>query len=263
MKERYWSPPRLIANPWLRWGLLLGIVIYLGLAVSSLEVDMERVARGIPRSMRLFAGVLQPDFVSRGRDIVEGILESLTMTVISTFVGVLLSLPVALGSARNLSPVPIYLLCRSIVTLSRTFQEVMIAILFVVMVGFGPLAGVLTLSFTSIGFLAKLLSEDIEEIDHAQLEAMQATGGSWLQIITYGVIPQVTPRFVGLSAYRFDINLRESTVVGVVGAGGIGDTLQTSFSRYDYSTSAAILIVIIVLVLATEVVSSWIRKRLQ
>lgn len=263
MKERSWSPPPLIANPLLRWALFLGIIVYLFLALSTLEIDVGRVTQGISRSARLFSGFLQPDFVSRGRDILEGILESLTMTVVATVVGVILSIPVGLGAARNLSPLPVYLFCRGLVTISRTFQEVIIAILFVVMVGFGPLAGMLTLSFTTIGFLGKLLAEDIEEIDRAQVEAIRATGASWSQVIIYGVLPQVTPRLVGLSAYRFDINLRESSVVGVVGAGGIGDTLQTSFSRYDYSTSAAILIVIIVLVMATEIASGWIRKRLQ
>ncbi len=263
MKERSWSPPPLIANHLLRWGLFLGIIVYLFLALSTLEIDVGRVTQGISRSARLFSGFLQPDFVSRGRDILEGILESLTMTVVATVVGVILSIPVGLGAARNLSPLPVYLFCRGLVTISRTFQEVIIAILFVVMVGFGPLAGMLTLSFTTIGFLGKLLAEDIEEIDRAQVEAIRATGASWSQVIIYGVLPQVTPRLVGLSAYRFDINLRESSVVGVVGAGGIGDTLQTSFSRYDYSTSAAILIVIIVLVMATEIASGWIRKRLQ
>ena len=263
MKARYWSPPPLIANGFLRWGLLLGTIVYLVLAINTLSIDVERLAQGLNRSGRLFSGFLQPDFISRGQDIVRGILESLTMTVIATVVGVILSIPVGLGAARNLSPLPLYLICRALVTLSRTFQEVIIAILFVVMVGFGPLAGVLTLSFTTIGFLGKLLAEDIEEIDRAQVEAIRATGANWAQVIIYGVIPQVTPRLVGLSAYRFDINLRESSVVGVVGAGGIGDTLQTSFSRYDYSTSAAILIVIIVLVMATEIASSWIRKRLQ
>lgn len=263
MKERLWSPPPLIANPLLRWGLILGTIVYLVLALATLEIDPDRVQQGLTRGVRVFSGFLTPDFVSRQQDIIQGILESLTMTVVATVVGIIISLPVGVGAARNLSPLPVYLLCRALVTLSRTFQEVIIAILFVVMVGFGPLAGVLTLSFTTIGFLAKLLAEDIEEIDRAQVEAIRATGASWLQVIAYGVAPQVTPRLVGLSTYRFDINLRESAVVGVVGAGGIGDTLQTSFSRYDYSTSAAILIVIIVLVMATEVSSSWIRQRLQ
>ncbi len=261
--SRRWSPPPLIANPWLRWGLVILTVVYLYFALSSLSVDPARIVRGLSRSARLFSGFLTPDFVSRGRQIERGIIESLVMTVVSSAAGVILSLPVGIGAARNVSVLPVYLLCRAFIAISRTFQEVMIAILFVVMIGFGPLAGMLTLTFSSVGFLAKLLAEKIEEIDPGPVEAIRATGGSWLQIINYAVQPQVMPRFVGLAIYRFDINLRESAIVGVVGAGGIGATLDTAFSRYDYRTASAILIVIIALVMVTELVSGVIRKKVQ
>ncbi len=260
---RHWTPPPLIKNPWVRWGLLIGGLIYLILAISSLSIDPDRIVRGLDRGSRLLAGFLQPDFVSRNRNITNGIIESIVMTVVATVIGILISVPVGLGAARNMVPMPVYLVCRLLVALSRTFQEVIIAILFVVMVGFGPLAGVLTLSFGSLGFFSKLLAEDIEEIDAAQVEAIRATGASWLQIVTYGVFPQVLPRMVGLSLYRFDINLREASVIGIVGAGGIGSTLNTALQRYDYEVASAILIIIIALVMATELISSWIRKRLQ
>jgi len=132
----------------------------------------------------------------------------------------------------------------------------------VVMVGFGPLAGTLTLAFASIGFLGKLLAEAIEDIDTAQLEAIRSTGASWFQLMSYGVVPQVRTRFIGLALYRLDINFRESSILGIVGAGGIGATLNTSISRYEYSTTAAIIILIVGLVLLLEYVSSFIRTRL-
>ncbi len=138
-----------------------------------------------------------------------------------------------------------------------------IAILFVVMFGFGPFAGVLTLSFGSLGFFSKLLAEDIEEIDEEQVEAIRATGASWLQMITFAVLPQVLPRMVGLTLYRFDINIREAAILGIVGAGGIGSTLNTSLRRYDYETSSAIILIIIALVMAVELTSGWIRKKVQ
>ncbi len=261
--SRRWSPPPSIRNPYKRWGLIVGAGIYLLLALSTLEANTQRISRGLERSGRIFAGFLQPDFVSRWGDIQVGVLESLTMTVVATVIGIVISIPVGFGAARNVAPLPVYLFCRAWVTISRTFQEVIIAILFVVMMGFGPLAGVLTLSFTSVGFLAKLLAEDIEEIEIAQVEAIRSTGASWLQLMTYGVLPQVMPRLVGLGVYRFDINLRESAIVGVVGAGGIGATLQTAFSRYDFDTAGAILLIIIALVMMTELASGFIRKRLQ
>ncbi len=256
-----WRPPGIIRNPWIRYALITGAVVYFVLGFTSINVRWERVLLGMERAQRFFAGFARPDFTSRGMVIRDGILESLTMTVVSTVIGILASIPVALGAARNIAPTPVYLLCRGIITLSRTFQEVIIAILFVAMFGFGPFAGVMTLAFATIGFLAKLLAEDIEEIDPVQLEAIRATGASWLQTVLYAVQPQVMPRLIGLSLYRLDINFRESAIIGIVGAGGIGAALNTSFSRYEYDTSAAILIVIIAIVLVAEHLSGAIRKR--
>lgn len=260
---RRWAPPPLIKNPWLRWGINLGAALYLLLALGSLEVNWLRVLDGLERGWAFLLGFAQPDFLSRRVEIGEGLAESLVMTVTSTVIGIAVSIPIGLGAARNLAPMPVYLVCRGIVALSRTFQEVIIAILFVAMFGFGPLAGMVTLSFATIGFLAKLLAEDIEDTDPSQLEAIRATGASWLQLLNYGVQPQVMPRLIGLSIYRFDINFRESAVIGIVGAGGIGATLNTAFDRYEYDTAAAILISIIVIVMAAEYVSGIIRRRVQ
>lgn len=261
MRKGHWRPPGIIHRRWLRYLLWFGAVLYLLLGISSVEVRWERVLIGMERAGRFVAGFARPDFVSRGTVIRDGILESLTMTVVSTVFGVLISIPIALGAARNIAPKGVYLFCRGIITLSRTFQEVIIAILFVAMFGFGPFAGVVTLSFATIGFLAKLLAEDIEEINPVQLESIRSTGAGWLQTVSYAVFPQVMPRLVGLSLYRVDINFRESAVIGIVGAGGIGAALNTSFSRYEYDTSAAILLVIIGIVLIAEHVSGKIRER--
>jgi phosphonate transport system permease protein len=260
---RAWHPPRLIATTGLRWAVYAGALLYAVLALGSLEVNWARAAEGLERGARFLSGFFPPDFVSKREDIVEGLLESLTMTVVATALGILLSIPVALGAARNLAPLPIYLSCRAIIAVSRTFQEIIVAIVLVAMVGFGPLAGTLTLAFATIGFLAKLLAEDIEDIARDQAEAVRATGAGWFQLLAWGVLPQVKPRLIGLSAYRLDINFRESAVLGLVGAGGIGDTLNTAFDRYEFGTAAAVLIVIIVIVLGSEYASSWIRRAVQ
>lgn len=259
---RRWRPPPLIRNPWLRWLAVLGSATYLYLAVSTLGVNWERVQQGVVRARTLFAGFLTPDFLSRGNAITQGLLESLTMTVVATALGIVLSVPFAFGAARNVAPLPVYLFSRAVIVVSRSFQEIVIAILFVVMIGFGPLAGTLTLAFATIGFLGKLLAEAIEAIDPRPVEAVRATGANWLQLMSYGVVPQVRARFVGLSLYRFDINFRESSVLGIVGAGGIGATLNTSIARYEYSTTAAIILLIVGLVLLLEYGSGFIRARL-
>lgn len=260
---RRWRRPPLIADARLRWTLIIGALAYLTLAFASLEVNWNRIAEGIPRALRFIAAFLPPDFVSRWGDIYEGLLESLTMTVTSTVVGIAISVPIGIGAARNLAPAWMYLSCRALIAISRSFQEVIIAIVFVALFGFGPLAGFLTLSFATIGFLSKLLAEDIEDIDPGQAEAIRATGASWLQWINYGIQPQVMPRLIGLSLYRLDINFRESAVIGIVGAGGIGATLNTAIDRYEFDSAAAVLLIIIGIVMLAEYSSSWIRGKLQ
>jgi phosphonate transport system permease protein len=259
-KSGRWRPNPMISNVTLRWGINAAVLVYLVLLYFSVDINWARVALGMDRGVAFMGSFLTPDFVSRGGEIVVGLRESLTMTFAATVIGILLAIPVGLGAARNIAPAPVYYFCRAIIALSRTFQEIIIAILFVAMFGFGPLAGVVTLAFATIGFMAKLLAEDIEDAQRDPMEAVRATGASWLQWINYAVQPQVMPRLIGLSLYRLDINFRESAVIGIVGAGGIGATLNTSINRYDYDTSTAVLLVIIGIVLMSEYLSGYVRK---
>jgi phosphonate transport system permease protein len=256
-------PPLLIRDRRWRWGIWIFALVYLALAISSVEVNWTRVYEGLERGWRFLQGFLVPDFTSRWRDIGSGLAESLTMTLTSTVVGVLVSIPIGIGAARNLAPLPVYLVCRAIVAVSRSLQEIIVAILFVAMFGFGPFAGFLTLSFATIGFMSKLLAEDIEDIDESQAEAIRATGASWWQVVNYAVQPQVMPRLIGLALYRLDINFRESAVIGIVGAGGIGATLNTAIDRYEYDSAGAILLIIIAIVMLAEYSSGFVRKWVQ
>jgi len=258
-----WKKPPFIKRDWLRWTLIIGAAVYVVFALWSMEVNWSRVYEGLDRGWKFVLAFTNPDFTSRAADIKEGMIESAIMTVAATVVGILLSVPVALGAARNIAPLPVYIVCRGIVALSRALNEIIVAILLVAIFGFGPLAGFITLSFASIGFLAKLLAEDIEDLDKSQAEAVRATGASWSQWINYGVQPQVMPRLIGLSMYRLDINFRESAILGLVGAGGIGATLNTAFDRYEFDTAAAILLIIIAVVMVLEYLSGIIRARVQ
>ena len=261
--DRYWRRPPFFPNPLLRWCLFVGIGIYLALAFGSIDINWGRIADGVPRGQRFIASFFPPDFTSRFDEIVDGILESLWMTVTSTVIGIALSIPVGLGAARNLAPRAVYYFCRAILAVSRTFPEIILAIFFVKLFGFGPFAGFLALSLATIGFYGKLLAEDIEDMDPVQAEAVRTTGASWWQWLIYAVLPQVLPRMIGLGLYRFDINFRESAVVGIVGGGGIGATLLTAFDRYEFDSAAAILLVIIGIVMAVEYTSSFVRKWVQ
>lgn len=256
-------PPQIFKHRGWRIGLQIGVLVWFVLAIGSIDANWERIIAGAERGLRFVQGFLQPDFTSRWSDIRGGLIESLTMTFTSTIVGIAISIPIGIGAARNLAPRPVYYVCRSIIAVSRALQEVIVAIFFVAMFGFGPFAGFLTLTFATIGFIAKLLAEDIEDIDESQAEAVRATGASWWQLINYAVQPQVMPRLIGLSLYRFDINFRESAVIGIVGAGGIGATLNTAIDRYEYDSAGAILLIIIGIVLVAEYGSSYLRKFLQ
>ena len=261
---RPWKrPPTLVRDPRWRRVLQVGIVLYLLLALGSVHVDWLRIWEGLERGQRFVLGFLQPDFTSRWNDIQKGLVESLTMTVTATVAGIALSVPIGIGAARNLVSRPVYLACRFVIAVSRALQEIIVAIFMVAMFGFGPFAGFLTLVFGSVGFLSKLLADDIEEIDESQTEAIRATGASWWQVVHYAVQPQVLPRLIGLSLYRLDINFRESAVIGIVGAGGIGATLNTAIDRYEYDSAGAILLLIIGIVLVVEYSSSYLRKFLQ
>lgn len=258
-QTRWRRPPQLIRSRFWRIAIMSLAALYLILALGSVNINWARVAEGMDRGMRFVSGFLAPDFTTRWRDISQGLVESLTMTFTSTVAGVLLAIPVGIGGARNIAPLWAYAICRSFIAVSRSMQEIVVAILLVAFFGFGAFAGFLTLTFATIGFIAKLLADDIEECDPKQIEAIRATGASWWQLVHYGVAPQVMPRMIGLSVYRLDINFRESAVIGIVGAGGIDGTLDTALSRYEYDSAGAILIIIIAVVMASEYGSSHMR----
>jgi phosphonate transport system permease protein len=260
---RTWQKPPLIRSAWLRWTLIVGAVVYLILVMQTTPVNWTRVWEGLPRGAAFIGAFFPPDFVSRWQEIAEGISESLWMTVVSTVLGIAISIPVGIGAAKNIAPAPVYYFCRAVLAVSRSFQEVILAIFFVKLFGFGPFAGFVTLSFATIGFYGKLLAEDIEDMDPAQAEAVRSSGASWLQWINYGVQPQVMPRMIGLGLYRFDINFRESAVIGIVGGGGIGATLNTAFDRYEFNSAAAIILLIIGIVMLCEYGSGYLRRWVQ
>lgn len=256
-----WHRPPFIANPVLRWALYLGVTVYTVWVIATLPVDWNRVSEGLTRAGRIFGGAFPPSFARSGL-LIDGFLESLRIAVLATAAGVLLSIPIAFMAARNVAPLPVFYLGRAIIILARSFHPVIVAIIFVKAVGFGPFAGVLTLIVYSIGFVAKMLAERIEEIDFGQVEAMRAAGAPYLSTLFYAIFPQIMPRQIGLTIYQLDSNLRASAVVGIVGAGGIGSTLANAFGRYDYDFALAITIVIVGVILISEGVSGQIRKRL-
>lgn len=259
--RRTWRKPPAIGSPWLRFGVYLGVAAYLVWALASLPISWQRILTGLPRAVDILGRSFPPDF-SRRSLMISGFVESIQISLLATFVGVILSVLLGIMAARNVVPGAVYAVGRSVIIIARSFHPVIVAIIFVKAVGFGPFAGILTLVVYSIGFVGKLMAEAIEEIDAGQVEAIRATGGGFFKVLAYAVFPQILPRQVGLSIYQFDSNLRASAVVGIVGAGGIGGTLMNAFRRFDYDFALAILIVVVLLILVSEGISGRLRRGL-
>ena len=262
IEKKTWQRIRMIHSPSLRFVLIAMISIYLIWSMGSLGINWSRIATGIPRALNMFSRMIPPDF-TRWELLTKGVLESVRMALAASFFGMILAIPLGICGASNLVPRPVYLVARTLIILSRTFHEIIIAIFFVKIFGFGPLAGVLTLVVASTSFISKMIAEDIENMNPGKLEAIRATGASFPKLLIYCISPNTLPRFLGVSIYRLDANIRHSTVVGIVGAGGIGQVLAATFSRYDYDFSLTILLTIISLVFLGEFFSNRVRGYLR
>uniref|UniRef100_A0A7C4AHP9 Phosphonate ABC transporter, permease protein PhnE n=1 Tax=Fundidesulfovibrio putealis TaxID=270496 RepID=A0A7C4AHP9_9BACT len=237
-------------NWWARlgWLLLLAYCVY---AMGELQITWERFVVGLGTGAKFVSELFPPSSKRMGL-LADNLIETVEIAVISSAFGIAASLPLGFLSARNLMPGWLTWPARAIIALSRSFHPVIFAILFVKAVGFGPLAGILTLVFASIGFIGKLFAEAIEEISLKPVEAMKAAGAPFMSVLAFGVLPQVFNRFIGFATYQFDSNLRNSTMIGVVGAGGIGGTLFAAFQRFDYDFLCTILLSIIGLIMVGE-----------
>jgi phosphonate ABC transporter permease subunit PhnE len=246
------------------WPLRIGAVLflaYVAYAAQIVDIRWERFVQGLDNGARFIGRMLPPNTAGDKMELlVQGMVESLQIAIISTFAGVLLALPLGLCAARNMMPMPVTVVARGLIALFRTFHPVIVAILFVKAVGFGALAGVLALIVATLGFIAKLIAEAVEEMSMKPIEALRAAGSPFMSVVIMGVVPQVLPRFIGFAAYQLDSNLRNSALVGIVGGGGIGATLFTAFQRFDYDFVLTIIIAIILAVMAGEVLSAFMRR---
>ena len=256
-------PPAFLPN-WparLAW---TGLFVYAVYAASILDFTWPRFVVGLENGIRFIGRMLPPDVAADKMALLaRGLYETVEIAVIASALGILFSLPIGLFAARNLMPAWITWPMRLLIALCRSFHQVIIAILFVKAVGFGALAGILALTVASVGFIGKLFAEAIEEISLKQVEAIRATGAPFLNVITYGVMPQVLNRFVGFATYQFDSNLRNSTMVGIVGAGGIGGTMFAAFQKFDYDYLLTILLAIIALIMLSEALQNRVKKLYQ
>ena len=242
-------------------GLFLVAGVFFSLWFTGM-LDIRRLAEGVPAIGTLITEMLPPDF-TRWRDWMKPLADTVAMSVAGTAIAITLSLPLALLAAPNTGPNGfVRYIARSILNLMRAIPELIMGIVFVAAVGFGMLPGVLALGLHSVGMVGKFFAEAIEHAHQAPIEAADAAGATPLQVIRHAVLPQVLPQFADVTMYRWEYNFRASTVMGMVGAGGIGTELIGSLRILDYPQVGAIMIIILVAVALVDGLSNWLRRRL-
>jgi len=260
LADRVWSryDPK---EQWIRYGIYLITLVAIVWTVRDIDIFWPWVWDAPNQIQSLGARMWPPEF-STWNAIFKAMLETVHIATLSTMLTIFIALPVSYIAAQNTTPNKATLwLGRFILVSSRSVNTIIWALLFVAVFGPGVLAGILAVMFRSIGFIGKLMGEAIEEIDRRPVEAMEATGASKMKVVLYAIVPQVMPAFFAIIILRWDINIRESTVLGLVGAGGIGVLLQGSIDLFAWQTVATILLAIVVLVILGEAITSGLRKK--
>jgi phosphonate transport system permease protein len=238
------------------WGVLFAV-----LAGSWKGADMRPAALfSDAGNMAIFAASFFPPNFHDWRIYVDEMVVTLQIAVWGTVLAVICAVPMGLLSSTNIAPAWVYQPVRRLMGAARAINEMVFAMLFIVAVGLGPFAGVLALWVHTTGILSKLFSEAVESIDVQPVEGIRATGANALEEIVYGVIPQVLPLWISYSLYRFESNVRSATVLGIVGAGGIGVVLWEIIRSFQYAETCAVMIIITVTVIALDMMSARIRQ---
>ena len=249
----------------MRQALLVACLLVVCAAALTITgfFDAARFAEGIPALAQLFSEMIPPDF-SRWQHWLRPLLDTLAMSIAGTILAVILSLPLALLAAPNTTPFPaLGYVARLLLSFLRSVPELILGIIFVAAVGFGALPGVLALALHSVGMVGKFYAEAIEHVDPRPLEAARAAGATRIQVITHAVLPQVLPQMADITIYRWEYHFRASTVLGIVGAGGIGFELIAALRLISYDQVAALLITILACVVVVDSLGAMLRKRLK
>lgn len=245
--------------------LALVVVVLLGWSSSTVQLK-DLGSDGLSVAANILSGICHPDtdllFDLSTSGVLYLLLETMCIAFLGTIVGAIISIPLSFLSASNLVPKYIALIFRVFIMAVRTVPAFIYGLMFIRVTGPGPFAGLLTMSLCSVGMVSKMFIESIEDLDKKILESLDAAGCTTFQKIRYGIIPQLMPDFISTVIYRFDMNLRDATVLGLVGAGGIGAPLIFAMSSYRWNEVGAILLGLIVLVLIIEAISSRIRVKL-
>ena len=249
---------------WRTYVFIISLLATLIFVVIDLEINFIKLFSDSSKYFGDILGrMLPPDF-SNLKNLTYAMIETIEIAFLGTFIAIVLSIPVGLFSARNLAPnYIVFLTARIFTVFFRAIPEFIIAMILVIAVGFGAIPGVLALGLHTMGFLAKFYAEDIEHVNKGPIEALKSSGASKRQIISFAIIPQIIPSFVANNLYILDRNIRMATMLGIVGAGGIGYELQSSFRMFEYQKVSAIIIIIFITIFLIDHLSSYIRSKIK
>ena len=243
--------------------LALAIGWLLHWSAGGAQMSWSELAGGMPQIGDFLSRSVPPDLNILPR-LWAPALETIQIAIWGTLLSVLLALPLSFIAASNLHSWNwLRRVTRQFMNVIRSINELILALVFVSAVGLGPFPGVLALALHGMGMLGKFFAEAIEEIDDGPLQALRSAGASQLQIIAFGVVPQVITAWIAVILYRFEVNLRSATVLGMVGAGGLGFELVSSLKLFRYQETATCIIVITIMVITEDMVSNWLRSRIQ
>ena len=243
---------------WVGWAAVGAVFVWSAVAT---EVSVGRMVEGLPFMWDFLRRMVPPDPSVLGNAI-RGAIQTIQIAIVGTVVAAVLALPVGFAAARNAAPRWLFYTSRLLLNAFRAIDTLVYALFFVAAVGLGPFPGVLAVIVYTATVLAKLYSEAIEAIEPGPVEAVRATGATSLQVLRWGVLPQLMPQFLSFTLYRFETNIRAAAILGFVGAGGIGFYVQTYLRLLNYPAAASVLLVLVALVMVVDFASSRLRARL-
>lgn len=252
-----------IIKNWIIAIVVLAIIAWGFVGMPALELK----SKSIEILKSIFHGLFHPDwgyvYIPAGEDLLRGLLETFAIAVIGTFIAAIICIPFAFLGAQNLIKIrPVTGITKFILSVIRVFPEIVMALIFIKAVGPGSFSGVLALGIHSVGMLGKLFVEDIERLDFTSVEALKASGANKTKTLIFAVIPQILPSFLSLVLYRFELNLRSASILGLIGAGGIGTPLIFALQTRSWDRVGIILIGLVIMVAIVDLISGVIRKRI-
>ncbi|MEX5776558.1 phosphonate ABC transporter, permease protein PhnE [Staphylococcus haemolyticus] len=252
-----------IIKNWIIAIVVLAIIAWGFVGMPALELK----SKSIEILKSIFHGLFHPDwgyvYIPAGEDLLRGLLETFAIAVIGTFIAAIICIPFAFLGAQNLIKIrPVTGITKFILSVIRVFPEIVMALIFIKAVGPGSFSGVLALGIHSVGMLGKLFVEDIERLDFMSVEALKASGANKTKTLIFAVIPQILPSFLSLVLYRFELNLRSASILGLIGAGGIGTPLIFALQTRSWDRVGIILIGLVIMVAIVDLISGAIRKRI-